>query len=461
MSPFSVLVVDDEPDIRQVISDILSDEGYNVSTAGNATTARARYREDPPDLVLLDIWMPDTDGIALLREWREDPHAPQVPVIMISGHGTVETAVEAIRIGAYDFLEKPLSTAKLLITISRALEKMQLQTENLHLKTRLEPASGLIGHSESTVQLRELINRVAITDQTVMIRGEPGSGKGVVARALHRASGVGSGPFVEVNLGAMPAESIALTLFGSESDGTVRVGHLEQASGGTLVLDEVGDLDLDTQAQLLSALEGGRFFRVGGTSPLELQIRVVATSNKDLEQKMNDKLLREDLYYRISAVSVPVPSLRAHREDIPDLVSYYVQQITESQHLPFRQFSISSINYLRNRPWPGNVRELINFIHRVLLTTTSEVIEAEETREVMGQSANPLDEVEKKNAWKDFGQPLRSARERFERDYLEFHLHQTRGNISELARRAELERTHLYRKLKGLGINPKNEKYRQ
>jgi len=295
----------------------------------------------------------------------------------------------------------------------------------------------------------------------VMIRGEAGCGKGVAARSLHQASGSAAGPLVEVNLGALPSESIALELFGAEQDGSVTPGQLEQASGGTLVLDEVGDLDIETQAKLLGALEAGRFFRVGGTTPLEPAFRIVATSNQNLEQQLSDKRFREDLFYRLSAVTVQVPPLRAHREDIPDLIQHYVQLITDSQHLPFRRFSTSSVNYLRNRPWPGNVRELINFIHRMLLTTTSEVIEAEETREVMGQSATPLDVVEEKNAWRDFGQPLRTAREHFERDYLEFHLLQTRGNISELARRAELERTHLYRKLKGLGLNPKDEKYRQ
>ncbi len=461
MSPFTVLVVDDEPDIRQVVSDILSDEGYAVTTAQDAATARVCYVEDRPDLVLLDIWMPDTDGIALLREWRKDSDVLQTPVIMISGHGTVETAVEAIRVGAYDFLEKPLSTAKLLVTVARALENVRLQTENLQLRTRLEPAAGLIGHSESLVELKQLISRVGTTDQPVMIRGEAGSGKGVAARALHQASRLSSGPFIEVNLGALPAESIGAILFGTESEGVTRPGQLEQANGGTLVLDEIGDLNLDAQAKLLNALEGGRFFRLGGTTPLDLNTRLVATSNQALEQKMTDKLLREDLFYRINTVSIQVPPLRAHREDIPDLINHYVQQITENQRLPFRRFSISSINYLRNRPWPGNVRELINFVHRMLLTTTSEEIEAEETREIMSQSATPLDEVEEKNAWRDFGRPLRSAREGFERDYLEFHLHQTGGNISELARRAELERTHLYRKLKGLGINPKAEKYRQ
>jgi len=461
MTAHSVLVVDDEPDIRQVVSDILQDEGYEVTVAANAAEARTRYIRDAPDLVLLDIWMPDTDGIALLREWRADQTQTHPPVVMISGHGTVETAVEAIRMGAYDFLEKPLSTAKLLITVERALETVALQAENLTLKTQLSPASGFVGHSEALEDLRNLINRIAATDQTVMIRGEAGCGKGVAARSLHQASGSAAGPLVEVNLGALPSESVALELFGAEKDGSVTPGQLEQASGGTLVLDEVGDLDMETQAKLLGALEAGRFFRVGGTTPLEPAFRIVATSNQDLEQQLADKRFREDLFYRLSAVTVQVPPLRAHREDIPDLIQHYVQLITDSQHLPFRRFSTSSVNYLRNRPWPGNVRELINFVHRMLLTTTSEVIEAEETREVMGQSATPLDAVEEKNAWRDFGQPLRTAREHFERDYLEFHLLQTRGNISELARRAELERTHLYRKLKGLGLNPKDEKYRQ
>lgn len=461
MTAHSVLVVDDEPDIRQVVSDILQDEGYEVTVAANAAEARTRYVRDAPDLVLLDIWMPDTDGIALLREWRADQTQAHPPVVMISGHGTVETAVEAIRIGAYDFLEKPLSTAKLLITVERALETVALQAENLTLKTRLSPASGFVGHSETIKDLRNLINRIAATDQTVMIRGEAGCGKGIAARSLHQASGSAAGPLVEVNLGALPSESIALELFGAEQDGSVTPGQLEQASGGTLVLDEVGDLDMEAQTKLLGALEAGRFFRVGGTTPLEPAFRIVATSNQDLEQQLADKRFREDLFYRLSAVTVQVPPLRAHREDIPDLIQHYVQLITDSQHLPFRRFSTSSVNYLRNRPWPGNVRELINFIHRMLLTTASEVIEAEETREVMSQSATPVDAVEEKNAWRDFGQPLRTAREHFERDYLEFHLLQTRGNISELARRTELERTHLYRKLKGLGLNPKDEKYRQ
>ena len=459
MTNLSILVVDDEPDIRNVLSDILGDEGYLVTTAANASEARVYYENLQPSLVLLDIWMPDTDGIALLREWKED-NSHQTPVIMISGHGTVETAVEAIRIGAYDFLEKPLSTAKLLITVERALEKAELQAENIRLKTRLEPEFGFIGHSEVISETRNLINRVAVTDQPVLVRGEAGSGKGVAARALHKASYMTNGPFVEVNLGALPSETISLTLFGSESGDNITKGQLEKAHGGTLVLDEVGDLDIDTQTKLLSALEAGSFFRLGGTTPLELQVRLISTSNQDLEKKIVQKQLREDFFYRISAIAINISPLRHHREDIPDLINHYTQQIIDSQHLTFRRFSTSSMNYLRNRPWPGNVRELINFVHRILLTTSAETIEAEETREIMGQSATPIDAVEEKNAWRDFGQPLRVARECFERDYLEFHLHQTRGNISELSRHAQLERTHLYRKLKALGINPKDGKYR-
>ena len=460
MRQHCVLVVDDEPDIRQVVGDILRDEGYQVSSAANAADARIRFKQDNPDLVLLDIWMPDTDGIALLKEWREN-EGSVTPVVMISGHGNVETAVEAIRIGAYDFLEKPLSTAKLLVTVERALEAIALRTENVNLKTQLEPVSGFVGHSDALSDLGQLINRVAATQQPVMIRGEPGSGKGVAARVLHRASAQATGPYVEVSLSALPQDSVAERIFGTERSGEVAPGYLDQAAGGTLVLDEIGELDPDLQESLVHVLENGSFLRIGGDSRIPATFRIIATSNQDLEHQLAEKRLREDLFYRLSAVTIRVPPLRAHREDIPDLITFYTEQITDHQHLPFRRFSTSSVNYLRNRPWPGNVRELVNFIHRVLLTTSSEVIDADETRDVMGQSAAPLDAVEEKNAWKDFGQPLRSARERFERDYLEFHLYQTRGNISELARRTELERTHLYRKLKGLGIDPKDGKYRE
>ena len=460
MREYSVLVVDDEPDIRQVVGDILQDEGYVVHVAANAAEARAQFTQVQPDLVLLDIWMPDTDGIALLREWREDG-VISTPVIMISGHGTVETAVEAIRIGAYDFLEKPLSTAKLLVTVERALEATALRTENLSLKTQLEPVSGFVGHSDSIIALGQLVNRVAATDQPVMIRGESGSGKGVAARVLHRASAFAEGPYVEANLSTLEKQQIIETLFGFENGDNVTPGLFEQVSNGTLVLDEISDLDPAAQKRVLNMLETGFFLRLNGNKRLKKNFRIVATSHQDLEEKIAQKRFSEDLFYRLSAITIGVPPLRAHREDIPDLINFYTQHIIDSEHLPFRQFSTSSINYLRNRPWSGNIRELVNFIHRTLLTTSSEVIEADETREMMGQSGHMINEVQEKNAWRDFGQPLRSAREHFERDYLEFHLRQAKGNMSELARRTELERTHLYRKLKGLGIDPKDEKYRE
>ncbi len=455
----TILVVDDEPDIRDIIRDVLSDEGYPVSTAANAQDARSKFAAERPALVLLDIWMPDTDGIALLKEWREKDGS-KVPVIMISGHGTVETAVEAIRIGAYDFLEKPLSTAKLLVTVERALETVALKAENVTLKTQLEPVSGFVGHSDAINELNELINRMAGMRQPLLIRGEPGSGKGVAARVLHRASSYANGPFIEAPLGTLEAAAMGDALFGIGREGVNAPGYLEQAIGGTLVLDEISALDDETQARLIRMLETGSFTRGSDHTPVPADFRIVATSNQHLEERLTAKQLREDFFYRLSSITIKIPPLRAHREDIPDLITFYTQQIIDSQHLPFRRFSTSSINYLRNRPWPGNVRELVNFIHRVLLTTSSEVIEADETREIMGLSASPVEAVEEKNAWKDFGQPLRSARERFERDYLEFHLRQAKGNMSELARRTELERTHLYRKLKGLGLDPKDSKYR-
>ncbi len=456
----TVLVVDDEPDIREIISDILGDEGYQVSTAANAREAREKFSTERPDLVLLDIWMPDTDGIALLKEWREKASS-SVPVIMISGHGTVETAVEAIRIGAYDFLEKPLSTAKLLVTVERALETEALKAENVTLKTQLEPVSGFVGHSTLLSDLNERINQVAGTRQTVVIHGEPGSGKGVAARVLHRASPFTNGPYIEAPIGMLDAATIEESLFGNAQADNVTPGYLEQALGGTLVIDDVSALDLNSQARLLAVLETGSFTKTSDKSLSPADFRLVLTTSQSTEDLLAGKKMREDFLSRLGAAIIEIPPLRTHREDIPDLINFYTQQITDSQHLPFRRFSTSSINYLRNRPWPGNVRELVNFIHRLLLTTTSEIIEAEETIAVMGSRAAPMEAVEEKNAWKDFGQPLRSARERFERDYLEFHLHQTRGNISELARRTELERTHLYRKLKGLGLNPKDSKYRE
>ncbi len=455
MSETRILIVDDEPDIREIVSDILKDEGFDTVCAENAATARKAYREHEPDLILLDIWMPDTDGISLLKEWVDQDC--KASVIMISGHGTVETAVEAIRIGAYDFLEKPLSTAKLLVTVERAIQNRQLQQENRRLRTRLEPASELIGSSETMRQLRQKIQRFATTDNWVLIQGEPGSGKGVVARKLHKQSNRSNGQFVEMNLGALPTENIAIQLFGNEQEQTTP-GSLELANGGSLVLDEVADLDLDLQAKLLSALEERRFYRVGGRQAVRFDVRVIATTNQDLMLKVAEGQFRRDLYDRLNQLPIFVPPLKDHREDVPELVDDVVHAAVDIDGFPYRKFSTGALNSLRNYYWPGNVRELHNVVHRLMITSENEEITQQDVDMELAEKVTTEKEISYDTL--GFDTDLRGAREAFERAYLTYHLEQARGNITELASRAGLERTHLYRKLKGLGIDPKSVKRR-
>ncbi|MDZ7842069.1 MAG: sigma-54 dependent transcriptional regulator [Gammaproteobacteria bacterium] len=454
MSRERILVVDDEPDIRDIVREILEDEGYSAVTAENAETGRECKLRDDFDLVLLDIWMPGTDGITLLKEWA-DGGVPDIPVVMISGHGNVETAVEAIRFGAYDFLEKPLSTAKLLVTVKRALQDSRLRRENLELKGRLALASELVGRSELMSSLRDRIERVARTDSWVLITGEPGSGKGVVARVLHQKSPRRDKPFIELSLGATPSASVSNQLFGSEVDNTVHRGTLEDANGGTLVLDEIADIDLDVQGKLVSAIEERRFLRVGGRTPIEFDVRIIATSNQDLLALVRDGRFREDLYYRLNVVPMQVPALREHVEDVPELVEYYVRWLVDRDDLPYRNFSTGAMNVLRNYDWPGNVRELRNLVQRLLILNRGEEINAEEARIAIGGSM-----MEREINYSDsvFELPLKEARDQFERAYLNHHLSRVGGNVSELAQVIGMERTHLYRKLKNLGIDPKQAK---
>lgn len=454
MSKEQILVIDDEPDIRDIVRDILEDEGYTTATAENADAGRDLKRTNDFDLVLLDIWMPGTDGITLLKEWAETG-TPDIPVVMISGHGNVETAVEAIRFGAYDFLEKPLSTAKLLVTVKRALQDSRLRRENLELKGRLALASELVGKSESMLQLREQVERVAKTDSWVLITGEPGSGKGVVARVLHQKSLRRDRPFIELSLGATPAASVSNQLFGSEADHMSHRGTLEEANGGTLVLDEVADIDLEVQGKLVSAIEERRFLRVGGRTPIEFDVRIIATSNQDLLSLVKAGRFREDLYYRLNVVPIEVPALRRHIEDVPALVDYYVKWLVERDELPYRNFSIGAVNVLRNYDWPGNVRELKNLVQRLLILNRGEEITAEEAEIAIGGS---MIEGEVTHSEAVFELPLKEARDQFERAYLNHHLGLVKGNVSELAQVVGMERTHLYRKLKNLGIDPKQAK---
>lgn len=451
MSAPHILVVDDERDIRELVKEILEDEGYQVSVAENGEAARRARRSHRPDLVLLDIWMPDVDGITLLKEWS-DEHGPMCPVIIMSGHGTVETAVEATRLGAYDFIEKPLSMAKLLLTLSRALDVERLRRENLGLRKFAQPLVEPLGRSAVMQQLREQIQRVAQHDAWVLISGEPGTGKELCARYLHSCSPRQNGPFVDVGVAALLRENSAVELFGSETDGQVKYGLLEQAGGGTLFLDEVGDMDLAIQARLFGALEGRSCLRVGGSEPVELDVRIVAATHRDLTQEVQAKRFREDLYYQLAVVPLRVPPLREHPDDIPELLTHYVDMFVSQEGLPYRRFTVAAQNRLRHHTWPGNIRELKNLVQRVLILGSGGEILAEEVDAALTHLPAQLE----KFPAGQFDLPLREAREQFERAYFEYQLRQSDGSIGKLAKLAGMERTHLYRKLRGLGLSPKD-----
>jgi len=376
---------------------------------------------------------------------------------MISGHGNVETAVEAVRFGAYDFLEKPLSSAKLLVTVDRALQSERLRKENMRLRGRVEPASELVGKSAKMQELREQIARVAATDGWVLVTGEPGSGKGVVARSVHRLSKRAAGPFVELNIAAIPPQNLATQLLGSERNGVVKTGRFEQAKGGTLVLDGIADADLSIQGRLVSSLEEERFERVDGQHSIDLDLRIVATTNQDLERLVNDGKFREDLYYRLNVLPISVPPLREHLDDVPELVDYYLRWMVDKEQLPYRKFATDAINVLRQHQWPGNVRELKNLIQRLLILNRGEQVGAEEVAAALGMGSR-LGGLDHFGQGQLYDMPLRDARDEFERDYLLHHLRMAGGNVSDLAQTVGMERTHLYRKLKGLGIDPKTIK---
>ena len=445
-----ILIVDDEPEIRRLVQEILEDEHYRVATAESADGARELYRKQRPDLVLLDIWMPGTDGITLLKEWCAGGR-PEVPVVMMSGHGTVETAVEATRLGAYDFIEKPVSMAKLLVTVERALAAEQLRRENQRLKRAAEPDAFLVGKSRIMQQLREDLERVAATDTWVLVLGEPGSGRAMAARHLHFHSARRDRPLVEVSLGAVAPMNVAVKLFGSEQGDTISPGSFEQAGDGTLLLNEISELAPATQLQLLHAVQDRHFMRVGGREPLPMEARVIAISDPALPDAVAEGRFREDLYYRLNVVPLRIPPLREHREDVPELVKVYLDWLIDNERLTYRRFTVGALNTLRNYPWPGNVRELMNVVQRLLILNRGEEITEEEVEQALGGRTGTAEALP--NAL--FGLPLRAARDQFEKAYLEHHLARTSGNVAEVARLSEMERTHLYRKLKNLGINPK------
>ena len=451
MSGAYILVVDDEPDIGSLVRDILADEGYEVVVAENGEAARAARRARRPDLTLLDIWMPDIDGISLLKEWAEGGLAS--PVIMMSGHGTVETAVEATRLGAYDFIEKPLSLAKLLLTVQRALQADKLHKENLGLRRLAQPVSEPVGKSTVLLQLRERIKRIAQHDSWVLISGEAGTGKELFARYLHAQSARRAGPFIDLSVTSIARENSDIELFGGEEDGKIHFGHLEQANGGTLFLDEISEMAPETQARLLGALQNQSFLRLGGNEPVQVNVRVIAATQHDLKQAVEEKRFREDLYFHLNVVPLHIPPLRERTQDISELLSYYVDCFVTQESLPYRSFTVAAQNRLRNYPWPGNVRELKNLVQRLLILGSGVEIGLEEVEIALGNA--PTQEAVSPQP--DTKLPLREARDQFEKAYLE-HLLAKTGSVGKTAELAGIERTHLYRKLRSLGIDPKQEK---
>jgi DNA-binding NtrC family response regulator len=450
MSTSHVLVVDDEADIRALIQDILTDEGYGVTVAADAEEARAARAKKKADLILLDIWMPDTDGITLLREWSESGDL-NCPVVIMSGHGSVDTAVEATRLGAFDFVEKPLSLAKLLRTVEAALSSAEKQTKTAYalLPSLLAP----VGRSKLMQVLREKVQQYARHDAPVLLTGEPGTGRSAFARYLHGLSSRTDEPLVSVTGASLTDSNVEEQLLGSESGGEIHAGAFERAAGGTLLIDELSDLNDAAQKILISVMEGRRIRRVGGSEDLRLDARIIATVGVDYEAKMESGALRRDVVSNLSALSLRVPPLREYSEDVPELLTYYVDKLVDAEGLTFRRFSVAAQNRLRNYPWPDNVRELKNLVRRLLLSQGEGDISLEEVE----ADINAGEQVDEPLVKQDLlSLPLREAREQFERAYLQQQLVLCDGKVGQLAKRVGMERTHLYRKLRTLGVDFKS-----
>lgn len=450
MSTAHILVVDDEADIRTLLKEILSEEGYEVDVAANAAQARASRAKQTPDLVLLDIWMPDVDGITLLREWSATV-TNGCPVVMMSGHGTVETAVEATRLGAFDFVEKPLSLAKLLRTVERALDagKRRRQSGKLMVPQLMVP----VGKSKLMQQLRAELQQIAANPSSVLLVGESGTGREAFARYLHEQSSRASQPFVPVVSSSLRDADAEAALFGTESNGSRRLGLLEEAGSGTLFINQIEDLPPNVQRALVGVLESGRFTRVGGSDPIEFSARVVSAALPGIEGRVGPDGFRRDLLAHLNTLIVRVPPLREYAEDVPELLRHYVDRAVDTEGLPFRRFSVAAQNRLRNYPWPDNVRELKTLVHRLLIQGGQEEIRLEEIERELAVQAPQGEPLVKQDL---LALPLREAREQFERAYLQQQLLLCNGKVGQLAKRVGMERTHLYRKLRSLGVDFRN-----
>ncbi|HEV8643627.1 MAG TPA: sigma-54 dependent transcriptional regulator [Methylomirabilota bacterium] len=445
-----ILIVDDEPAIQATLRGVLEDEGYRVTAVGSGADALSVFADEAPDLVFLDIWMPGKDGLETLADLKR--LRPDVAVVMISGHGTIETAVRATRLGAYDFIEKPLSLEKTLLTVARALEHSRLERENATLRQRLEQRTEIIGQSLAIRQLREQIATAAPTNGRVLIHGENGSGKELVARGIHALSTRRDRSFVEVNCAAIPEELIESELFGHEKGAFTgalarRRGRFEMADGGTLFLDEIGDMSLKTQAKVLRALEEQAFERVGGRETIKVDVRVIAASNRDLTTLLGSGF-REDLFYRLNVIPIEAPPLRARKEDIPLLIDHFIRVFCAENGKRVKTVSGEALAYFLAYDWPGNVRELRNMVERLVIMTPGDVIGIDDL-------PVPLRPKEAPAAGAEAGErSLREARDNFERAYILTELRANDWNMTRTAERLGIERSHLYRKIKAYGITP-------
>ncbi|MGE5515826.1 MAG: sigma-54-dependent transcriptional regulator [Bacteroidota bacterium] len=456
-----ILIVDDEADIRALIAGILEDEGYDTRQAGNSDAAIEAVRARRPSLIIQDIWLQGStlDGLGILAEVKHQH--PDVPVVMISGHGNIETAVEAIKIGAYDFIEKPFQTDRLLIIVERAIEAATLRRENKELRLRAgsaAPVTELVGNSPFVQQVRQAVDKVAPTNSRVLITGPAGSGKEVVARIIHNRSRRAEGPFVVLNCAAMHPDRMEVELFGTETgetpDAPRKIGTFEMAHGGTLLLDEVADMPLETQGKIVRVLQDQTFERVGGSQRVEVDVRVIATTNRDVQSEMAAGRLREDLYYRLNVVPFRVPALRERKEDIPALARHFMLLAAQAAGTQPRQLGEDALAALQAYDWPGNVRQLRNVIDWVLIMAPGDAMEVVRADMLPGEIGAITPAVLR---WEKSSEimtlPLREARELFEREYLLAQVNRFAGNISRTAAFVGMERSALHRKLKLLGVN--------
>ena len=453
----TICIVDDEPAILHSLSSILEDEGYQVVVATNGVEGMKIVRSDSPDLVILDIWMPEMDGLETLKRLRSQ--FPGILVVMMSGHGSIETAVKATKLGAYDYLEKPLDLEKVTILVRNALHQRKLEEENLNLRIQVERRYELIGSSSSMNRLREMIAMAAPANSRVLISGANGTGKELVARAIHLQSPRHNKPFVEINCAAIPETLIESELFGHEKGAfsgatSMKRGRFELADGGTLFLDEIGDMSLATQAKVLRVLQEQQFTRVGGTKLLNVQVRVIAASNKDLADEIDKGNFREDLYYRLNVLPIVIPTLKERRDDIPELAQHFLKTHSEEQGMKPKEFNAQGLEALQRHDWPGNIRELRNLIERLLIMVPKPVIDASDVE--MFLQGRPSTGVPVLSVGTNYDS-LREARNEFEREVISQKLRDNNWNVSKTADALKIERSHLHRKIKLLNVELRPE----